>query len=53
MLRKPNKPQETQMGIIAGNIAGLMQRLRSWRSQPYLLACRSANRTLPVHKKGA
>lgn len=26
MPRKPNKPQETQMGIISGNIAGLMQR---------------------------
>lgn len=28
MARKPNKPQETQMDIVAGNIAGLMQRRR-------------------------
>lgn len=28
MARKPNKPQETQMDIVAGNIAGLMQRKR-------------------------
>ena len=31
MARKPNKPTETPMDIVAGNVAGLMQR---WKVTP-------------------
>lgn len=33
MSRKPNKPKETQMDIVAGNIVNLMQRRRMSREE--------------------